>query len=261
MQETKRQLKMIGELQRHLLPRQLPQPEGWRLTGYYAAGCWPGGGFYDFFTLPDGRLLLLLADASDQGAPAVALVAMLRVVLHSCPLSSGVERLPFCPVNAPSLQPPHIVLGHLNQVLAENSLQEQFVTAFCGTLHPGDGQFHFANAGHLAPRWWRARSRTLEAIRDPSGLPLGLNRQVSYHHKRILLEPGDLLVLYNNALMSIENDHGDYFGSDRLDTVLRESASGGADEVKASLLTQLEDFLGGKEPQGDITLLIVGREC
>jgi sigma-B regulation protein RsbU (phosphoserine phosphatase) len=260
MQDTKRQLKMISELQRHLLPRQLPQPLGWRLAGYYAPGAWPGGGFYDFFTLPDGRLFLLVADASDQGAPAVALVAILRVVLHSCPLSCGVERLPFCPVKDPSLQPPHIVLGHLNQVLSENSLAEQFVTAWCGTLNPADGQFHFANAGHVAPRWWRAKSGTVETIRDPSGLPLGMDRRASYHHRRILLEPGDLLVLYSNGVTAAENKHGQYFSSDRFDEVLRESAPLGAEGLQAGLLTRLEDFLGGREPQDDVTLLIVERE-
>jgi phosphoserine phosphatase RsbU/P len=259
-QETKRQLNMIGELQRHLLPRQLPQPLGWHLTGYYAPGVWPGGGFYDFFTLPDGRVFLLVADASDQGAPAVALVAMLRVVLHSCPLSSGVERLPFCPLKDPSLQPPHIVLGHLNQVLVENALAEQFVTAWCGTLNPVDGQFHFANAGHVAPRWWRARSRTLETIRDPSGLPLGVDRHVSYHHRRMLLEPGDLLILYSTALAAAENAHGDFFGSGRFDEALCEFAPSGAEELKTGLLARLEHFLEGRQPQDDVTLLIVERE-
>ncbi len=260
MQESKRQLQRIGELQRHFLPRHLPRPAGWRLAGYYGVGHSPGGNYYDIFQLPDGQLFLLIADASDQGAPAVALVAMLRVVLHSCPLSSGVERVPFCPVHDPMQRPPHLVLGHLNQVLAENTLEEQYMTAFCGILHPAGGEFHYANAGHIPPRWWHASSRTIEPIRDACGLSLGLDRHAAYHHKRILLEPGDLLVLCSVGLTTAENGRGEIFSGDRLDDLVRDAAGQGADAVKTHVLAELEDFLAGHETQCDITLLVVERE-
>jgi serine phosphatase RsbU (regulator of sigma subunit) len=171
MQEMIRQLHTIRDWQRHLLPRHLPHAAGWNLAAHYASGPWPGGDYYDFLTLPDGRVLLLVADASDQGAPAAALMAMVRVVLHSCPLSSGVERLPFCPLRAPGMPPPHVLLGHLNRILAENSLEEQFLTTFCGVLDPADGNFHYANAGHPFPRLWRADAGIVEPLRDAVGLP------------------------------------------------------------------------------------------
>jgi sigma-B regulation protein RsbU (phosphoserine phosphatase) len=123
---------------------------------HYSAGFWPGGDYYDVLPLPDNRLLFLVADASDQGAASSALALMVRVVLHSCPLNLGAARLPSCPLATPSDQPPHVLLGHLSRVLAENKLEEQFMTAFCGVLDPADGWFRFANAGHPYPRWWRA---------------------------------------------------------------------------------------------------------
>src|SRR5215471_791225 len=110
MHEMSRQLRAIADLQRRLLPRELPQPSGWQLAAHYKVGCWPGGDFYDLIPLPDGRLMVFVADASDQGAPSSALVVMTRVVLHSCPLSSGVEQVPFCPLRDPVIQPPHILL-------------------------------------------------------------------------------------------------------------------------------------------------------
>ncbi len=259
MQESKRQLKMIAELQRHFLPRQLPEPVGWRLAGYYAPGHWPGGACYDFFSFPDGRVFLLVADASDQGAPAVALTAMLHVVLHSCPMSTGVERLPFCPVHDPLMQPPHIVLGHLNTVLAENSLPEQFVSAFCGVLNPADGCFHYANAGQPPPRWWHASSGLLEPLREAAGLPLGLNRHATYHQRRLRLEPGDLLVLYSNGLPGAEHD-GQIFSSERLDNLIRAAAPHGAAAVKTGVLDELEGFLASADNSDDIVLLVVERE-
>lgn len=258
--EMMRQLAMIGELQRHLLPKQIPQPAGWCVTGYHAQGRLPGGDYYDFLTLPDGRLLIVLADAGDQGAPAVALVAMVRVVLHSCPLSSGVERLPFCPLHEPVMQSPQILLGHLNEILMENSLQEQYMSAFCGLLDPAEGNFHFANAGQPPPRWWHASCRELEIIRAANGLPLGLNRHVAYHHKRIQLEPGDVLMLHSEGLPSIQNGRGEIFGSERLDAVVRQAAPRGAEAIKAQLTVELEHFLDGFVPADDLTFVIVERQ-
>jgi serine phosphatase RsbU (regulator of sigma subunit) len=84
----------------------------------------PGGNFYDFWPLPDGRLGLLVADASGRGGPAAVMVAQVRLMLHSCPLSSGTGRLPFCPVDNRAVQAPQVVLGHLNHLLRENSLPD-----------------------------------------------------------------------------------------------------------------------------------------
>jgi sigma-B regulation protein RsbU (phosphoserine phosphatase) len=260
MQEMLRQLHTVRELQRHLLPRRVPQAAGWDLAAHHATGPWPGGDYYDFLLLPDGRVLVLVADASDQGAPAAALVAMVRVVLHSCPLSSGVERLPFCPLHQPGMQPPHVLLGHLNRVLAENSLEEQFMTAFCGLLSPADGNFHYANAGHPYPRWWRASSGIIEPLRDAVGLPLGVDSGASYHHKRIDLGAGDALVLYSDGLTAAQNHRGQAFGWERLDGAVRRAAGAGAAAIRAEVLAALDLFLDGREIQDDVTLVVVVRE-
>ncbi len=259
MQELLRQFQALGALQRHLLPRDIPRLAGWQLAVHYAVGRWPGGNYYDFLPLPDGRFLLVIADASDQGAASTALLAMTRVLLHSCPLSSGVERLPYCPFSQPVLQPPHILLGHLNRVLAENSLEEQFLSMFCGSLDPVDGNFHYTNAGHPAPFWWHAVSRTAEPIRDAVGLPLAVDPHTTYHHKRIVIDPGDVVVFYTNGLSAAQNEAGQIFGCQRLDAGLRASAGRGAEEVKAAVLAQLEDFTGGPDLPDDVTLLIVER--
>jgi sigma-B regulation protein RsbU (phosphoserine phosphatase) len=257
MQEMLRQLHTIGAFHRHLLPRKVPHLPGWNLAVHYTAGHWPGGTYYDFFSLPDGRLLFLVAAANDHGPPSVALVSILRVVLHSCPLSSGVERLPFCPFREPLAQPPHIVLGHLNRVLVENSLEEQFMTAFCGLVSPADGELRFANAGHLPPLWWHAESGAVERLRE-AGLPLGLNPMAAYHHKRIDLEPGDVLVCYSAGIGGAQNHQGQRF-EERLDDLLVQAAPEGAEAVKEKLVAGLNEFLGRNPPAEDVTLVILEK--
>jgi sigma-B regulation protein RsbU (phosphoserine phosphatase) len=257
--ELMRQLYTVGELRKHMLPRQLPVLDGWSIATHNGMGLWPGGDYYDFFPLPDHRLMMVCADASDPGGAGTALVAMIRVVLHACPLSSGADQLPFCPVRNPIVQPPHIVLGHLNRVLVENSLEEQFATAFCAVLDPIDGTLHYANAGHPQPLWWQAEPGVVEPLRDGNGLPLGLDRCAAYHHRRTQFAPGDILVVYTDGLVGAANAEGQPFGINRLEIALRENAAGGAAATKLGILAALQDFLGPKKPHDDVTLIVLER--
>ena len=54
MRESIRQLRQIRELRRHLMPRDIPQPRGWRVAIRHSPGAWKGSDFYDFLNLPDG---------------------------------------------------------------------------------------------------------------------------------------------------------------------------------------------------------------
>jgi sigma-B regulation protein RsbU (phosphoserine phosphatase) len=261
LQDLHRQLDAVAALQRRLLPRHIPQPPGWRVAVHYAVGPRPGGDYYDFLPLPDGRLLLLIGDASDEGGPSAVLVAIVRVLLHACPLSSGTEGLPFCPLRGEIVQPPHLILGHLNRVLAENTLDGQSMTAFCGLLSPAEGTLHYANAGHLPPRLWRAATQTVESLHDACGLPLGMEPHTAYHHKRTCLDPADILVLYSDGLTACQDGRGAFFGTQQLDEAVRRLAPGGAEAIKVGLLARVESFLGREQAQDDLTLVILERQA
>jgi serine phosphatase RsbU (regulator of sigma subunit) len=203
---------------------------------------------------------MLLAGGSDQGAPATALVAMVRVVMHSCPLSSGQERLPFCPLQQPGPQPPHVLLGHLNRVLAENSLDEQYLTAFCALIAPGDGEVLYANAGYPSPRCWRAAAGVLEAVSGPAGLPLRLDGGTSYHKRRLELAHGDVLVLTGEEVLTARSPWGEAFGEGPLEVVVAGAAADGADAVADAVIAKVKRFLGRSRPAGDLTVLVARRE-
>jgi sigma-B regulation protein RsbU (phosphoserine phosphatase) len=259
MQDVQQQLEAVRALQRRLLPRHLPQLEGWRLAVHYAVGPWPGGDYYDFLPLADGRLLLFLADASDEGAPSAALVAVVRVLLHSCPLSSGQDRLPFCPLRGELVQAPHVILANLDRVIVENALPGQSMTAFCGLLSPTEGTLHYANAGHPPPLLWRARARTVEAVRGAMGLPLGMVPSAAYHHKRLEIEPGDVLLWCTDGLTAAQNRSGVQFGSTRLEEALGNHAPGGAEVVRDGVVQELTEFVAEKGTQDDVTVVVLER--
>jgi sigma-B regulation protein RsbU (phosphoserine phosphatase) len=141
----------------------------------------------------------------------------------------------------------------------ENSLEEQYLSAFCGVLDPLDGTFHFANAGHPYPRWWRRRTRRVEPVRDAGGQPLGVDAQAAYHHRRIELEPGDVLVFYTDGVTAALNEQGQWFTCELLDEAIRQAADHGAEAVKDRIVTALDQFQGISGLTDDVTLLVVER--
>jgi sigma-B regulation protein RsbU (phosphoserine phosphatase) len=157
------------------------------------------------------------------------------------------------------VQSPHITLGNLNRILVENSLEEQYMTAFCGILSPAEGGLHFANAGHVPPWWWHGRNRTIETLRDAVGLPLGIDPRAHYHHKRVTIEPGDVLCLVSDGVPAAVNEAGEMFGERRLEAAIIESGAHGAGAVKSAVLARLGEFLHGAPPQDDVTLLVFER--
>lgn len=248
MQELEQDLRTIGAMQKRFLPEEVPQPPGWNLAVHYQVGRWAGGNYYDFLPLADGRLALVLADASEQGGPAAALVAMLRVFIHSCPLASGRADAAFCPLQGEVVQVPHVLLGNLNQIILENSLHGQTMSLFCGILSPLEGTLHFANAGHPSPRWFHARTRSIEALRYAVGLPLGMDAGTVYHHKRIAIETGDVLVFYTHGVIA-----GGGGSLARLDRSLKQSARHSAAAIKNAILSACP------RNDDDATLLVLQR--
>jgi serine phosphatase RsbU (regulator of sigma subunit) len=99
----------------------------------------------------------------------------------------------------------------------------------------------------------------VEALRYAVGLPLGIDARATYHHKRIDIEPGDLLVIYTSRITTAANRQHECFGCERLDAILKNFASQGAEAVKNAVFSQWEHFLGEKAAVDEITLVVMQR--
>ena len=255
------EMQRIAALQHRLMPRQTPSFKGWDIAVSYLVNHSPGGDYYDFFPLADGRrVALIVADASGHGGAAAVMVAQVRAFLHSCPLTCGHARSPFCPVEGCTIPPPGVILGHLSHLLEENSLSEQFMTAYYGVLTTDTGILRYSNAGHPRPRWWRSALGTIEPVPDCAGPPLGLGLSEAYPEASISLEPGDVLALYSDGLVDAHRRRDGPFGVHRLDAAIREGAADGAEAVRRKVMDSLEQYLGGEECDDDVTLVVLARQ-
>ena len=173
--------------QRALLPRSTPSVPRVNLVAHYipAAGqravC---GDFYDFLTLPDGRIGIVLGDVCGAGPGAVADAALTRFTLSSLIRSETDPGKLFNQSN-----------GHAFQRLDT----DRFVRVVLGILDPERAVLTYANAGHVPPLLFRARTGEVEWLGE-GGLPLGVEAGADYKSGRIELEPGDTLLFYTDGV-------------------------------------------------------------
>jgi serine phosphatase RsbU (regulator of sigma subunit) len=206
-----------------------------------------GGDFYDFFDLEDGRLGVVVGDATGKGMPA-ALVAeatsnMLRAVAQALDSSSPGE-----------------ILERVNETLLARIPPNMFVTCFYAILDPDSGSLMYANAGHDLPYLHRSGDDA-EKLRA-RGMPLGLMSGMGYEEKEVTLEAGDIALLYSDGLVEAHDpQRRDMFGFTRLRKLVSERDDEGKSLVN-SLLEELYSFVGeGWEQEDDITLLTLERSA
>jgi serine phosphatase RsbU (regulator of sigma subunit) len=240
-ERIEQELRVARSIQQASLPEKVPDLEGWKISPYYQPAREVGGDFYDFFELPEGRLGLVVGDATGKGVPAALVMASARSMLRA--VAQGID------------YSPGDVLGRVNDALATDIPPNMFITCFYAILDPESGSLLYANAGHDLPYVWQ--SGEAEELRA-RGMPLGLMPGMSYEQKEIVLEGGDSVLFYSDGLVEAHDPQRDMFGFLRLRALVREH--GKQESLEEALLEQLYSFVGEDwEQEDDITLLTFRR--
>jgi steroid delta-isomerase-like uncharacterized protein len=242
-QSLEQELRVAREIQRASLPKEVPQLEGWQITPYYQPAREVGGDFYDFHLLSEGRLGLVVGDATGKGVPAALMMAttcgMLQVAAQALGSSSPGE-----------------ILERVNETLLARIPSNMFVTCFYAILDPNSARLSYANAGHDLPYLWHGGGEC-EELRA-RGMPLGLMPGMSYEQKEAILDAGEAALFYSDGLVEAHNPEGEMFGFPRLRELVAEH--GEERSLGAFLLEELNSFTrDGWEQEDDITLLTLRR--
>jgi serine phosphatase RsbU (regulator of sigma subunit) len=243
-ERIEQELRVARLIQQTLLPRSLPGLAGYDVAAYYRPAREVGGDFYDFLELEDGRLGLVVGDATGHGVPAALMMANTQSVLRAVAQRGGSE--------------PGRILAEVNEVLLAYMPPSMFVTCFYAILDPRSGTLHYANAGHDLPYLWHGCD--CEELRA-RGMPLGLMPGMSYEEKEMVLDTGEGVLFYSDGLVEAHNPEGEMFGFPRL----RELIAQHAEEERAlrdCLMEELYSFTGERwEQEDDITLVTLQRSA
>jgi serine phosphatase RsbU (regulator of sigma subunit)/anti-sigma regulatory factor (Ser/Thr protein kinase) len=239
-ERLEQELRVARLIQQTLLPKELPALAGWDIAAYYQPARAVGGDFYDFATLPDGRLGIVVGDVTDKGVPAALVMATTRAILR------GAMQRTYSPGE---------VLERANELLVPDIPRNMFVTCLYAILDPETGRLHYANAGHDLP--YRRHEGGAAELRA-TGMPLGLMPGMTYEERETVLEPGDSVLLYSDGLVEAHSPAREIFGFPRLETLVAGHVGGAA--LIEYLLGQLAVFTGADwEQEDDVTMVTLQR--
>jgi sigma-B regulation protein RsbU (phosphoserine phosphatase) len=235
------ELEVARELQNDLLPHDLPLVPGYLFAHSYRTANEVGGDYYDLTLLPDGRLSLMMGDASGHGMAAGLVMAIADATLNT----------------ALDLDPsPERVLTLLNRTLCRTGTKRTFMSVFYAVLTPQTGELQYVCAGHPFPLLRRANGAIEEL--GCGGFPLGLREPLDIVCRSVTLQPGDLLLLYTDGLPEAVDAMGkSAFGYERIQAALE--LSGTPQAVHDGILRNFDRHVGEEALLDDLTLVVVAR--
>jgi PAS domain S-box-containing protein len=242
--ERESTLLLARSVQQRLFPPSAPTVPGYDVYGATFVADVTGGDYYDFISLPDHHLGLLVADVSGHGVDSALLMAETRAVLRA---------------TAQATAEPSEILAVVSRVLHGDTEPHRFATLLLASLHLPSGSLAYASAGHPAGYLLDGRGAVKSAL-PATGLPLGLFPDSRYETRADLrLETGDTLVLLTDGVTDSSTRGDDFFGSERALETMRPSLGGHSSDIVEGLYRAVRAFEEGKPQSDDVTTVVARR--
>lgn len=243
-ERMERELAVARDIQMRVLPRDLPEVPGYDIAGWSRPADETGGDIFDIIGLGEGRVALLLGDATGHGiGPALSVTqvrAMLRVGIR---LGAGLDE----------------AFRHINDQLAEDLSPNRFVTAFLGVLDTAAHRVVYRSAGQAPLLLYRRQGDACDRLLASSP-PLGMLPVIALKAPRSHdIAPGDILALMTDGIFEYENDAGEQFGEARVGRLLSEHADDPMSRLAERIVKAVEEFAQGAPQNDDMTIVLVRR--
>jgi sigma-B regulation protein RsbU (phosphoserine phosphatase) len=249
-ERMKKEMQIAREIQHALLPGSIPDIKGFRIAAYYQSAMEVGGDYYDIIEIDKDHFGVIIADVSGKGVAGSLIMTMLRSIMRMDFLKNA---------------SPHRQLSMLNSILRTDIPEGMFITLFYAVFDRQNFTVKFCCAGHNPVYLFSVQTRRLVALK-PSGPPLGISifddKQFSDRLEEVSagLEPGALFLLYTDGITEAMNRRKELFGTERLENIIVGDGKVSPDELKNTIIAEVEKFTEGEPQADDITFVIVQRE-
>jgi sigma-B regulation protein RsbU (phosphoserine phosphatase) len=238
-QRMEEELDVAREIQRSLLPNQLPTDGWFRAAGSSVASRQVGGDYFDMRQTGDDTWATIVSDVSGKGVSS----ALLASVLQGAFLFASESAVPI-----------EEMLSRINHFLSDRTKGEKYATMFYCTVSR-NGLLRWANAAHPHPLIARKGNELIPL--GTTGLPLGMLPIAEYTAQEIQLEPGDKVVIYSDGFSEAENEERQFFDKNGMRDIIRESAHLGCTEMHAALMKRFEQYTEETVLADDVTLVVL----
>lgn len=238
-----REMQLANQVQRGFLPLEPPKLDSYEFFDYYRPAKFVGGDYFDYISLPDGSLAIILGDVSGKGLSASLLMAKLssetRYSLALEKTRSG-------------------AMKRLNGVFSENHWGDRFITLVMIILEPKTGIARIFNAGHLYPIVSKSDGSAIRVGEGFNSFPLGVVPEADFPEYVYALEEGDAMSIMSDGFPDAMSVGQEAYGDERVLRALRNSDSSDATTLGQRLIQDMKSFSDAC-PQTDDQCLVVFR--
>ena len=246
-ERLQKEMQVAQEIQQSLLPRHVPELEGYEIGALYRAAKEVGGDYYDFLQVDERTVGVVVADVSGKGVPGSLVMTMIRTALR---------------MEARGNRSASDVMARMNTFVTEDMKKGMFVTMFYVVLDSVNRIVTYASAGHNPMILYRGESDATYFLK-PKGIPVGIDapdadlfrRTISV--ERLTLMRGDMLVIYTDGITEAMNPGRDQFGEPRLLGAIKKYGHLTAQEFTEALDREIHEFTSGALQNDDITLVAI----
>lgn len=234
-------LKMAEEVQQNLLPDHSPSITNFDISGISIYCDETGGDYYDYFSLPEGKFGVVVADACGHDIGAALLMTSVRAFLtSSIPHYSGPARL----------------LGDINSHISRDCAKSgRFITMFFLEIDSRRKELKWVRAGHEPALLFNAESGTFSQLAG-SGLVLGVDGAFVFEeNSHPPLQKGDIILVGTDGINETRNRQEQTFGHDRLQKVISDNAQQSALAIQQAIVREVKAFREAQAQEDDITLV------
>ena len=235
------EMQRAREIQQSLLPKEIPQLEGFEVAAAWRPAREVSGDYYDVFKLDEHRLGVCIADVVGKGVAAALLMANVQAAVRA--YASSAE-------NAAQL------CTKVNRLLCENLATGKFVTFLYGVLNNETQTFDYCNAGNVCPVL--VSQGTVRSI-AVGGAVLGVFPEWQYESANLALGSGDRVLLVTDGITEASDAAEQEFGEEKLAEAALRHSKRTASEISRLLLEEVSAFCDSHF-HDDATLLVIAAK-
>ena len=239
--ENERKTKELEEarnLQLSMLPKDLPNLPNLDIAVYMQTATEVGGDYYDFHVGMDGTLTVVIGDATGHGMKAGTMVTTTKSLFNI-------------------LAPNPDILTTFSEISRVIKGMKFYQLSMCLMLLKIKGDQLFVSSAAMPPALiYRKKKQAIEEI-FMKGMPLGSLNDFPYTIKESHLEKGDTILMVSDGLPELTNVNKEMYGYDRTKTEFHLVGEKEPDEIVEHLKNSGSQWLNGKEPDDDVTFVVI----
>jgi sigma-B regulation protein RsbU (phosphoserine phosphatase) len=230
------------EVKRFLLPERIPQVEGYQVATLSLAEGRECCHFYDVFEMEGSKAVVAMAEVSGRGLSAAMVAGLTRSLIRAATRRFG---------------DPAKALRETNLQISDDVKNGMMVSCFCGMLDLSSHALNYANAGHVPP--FIVSSDGFVDTLIGGAISMGALDHIDLDMEGWMIDPGDVLVIYNDGLIEVENEKKERFGTENLITLVKGNRERSAQDIMKELETAIRDHAGSRSQRSDPAIMIVKR--